>query len=307
MQTRFRLGLAALALAIGAAPLSSQHNIGTLILAHGADSNWNQQVLDVAQGVKTGGPVGVSFLMGPAAAQRRFQDEVARLRRDGATTIVVVPLFISSHSGHIDQLHFLVRRRSSLEEEMRHHLEMSGIEQLTDTAGVIVTAAIDDSPEAARIIAERVRALATDAPRQSVLLFGHGPNGAGDYALWMRDLRIIADSVRRSTGVHDVQVELVRDDAQPEVRAEAVRRARDLVRLQHEGTNKPVIVIPVLIATGTLSRSILARDLAGLPIAYAGDAILPDPTLARWVERRVREAVPLPGVAPIRKELNSTP
>jgi len=63
-----RRALAASALLLGIITGGPAQTVGTLIVAHGADSGWNAAVLDMARGVRTGGPVRVSFLMGPAAA-----------------------------------------------------------------------------------------------------------------------------------------------------------------------------------------------------------------------------------------------
>src|SRR5687767_9429959 len=49
-----------------------QVRVGTVIIAHGADSLWNAQVADVARQVRTGGPVEVSYLMGAGASKARF-------------------------------------------------------------------------------------------------------------------------------------------------------------------------------------------------------------------------------------------
>ena len=272
-------------------------NVGTLIVAHGGDSVWNSQILEVANATRTGGPVRVAFLMGPAAAAFRFHEQIAALRGAGATRIAIVPFLMSSHSEHMDQLRWLLGMRDSLSEVMLHHLQHAGIERVADAKGTRLTPSIDDAPEAAAIFARRAKALLTSPGRQAILLFGHGPGEATDYARWMRNLRIIADSVKQATGVREVQVELVRDDAGAEVRGEAVRRARDLVRLMYGMTGEPVVVVPALVATGTLSRVTLARDLAGLPIAYDGTALLPSGDMARWVERRVREAFAATGTA----------
>jgi hypothetical protein len=86
-----------------------------------------------------------------------------------------------------------------------------------------------------------------------------------------------------------VTVELVRDDAPPPVRAEAVARVRELITLQHELTRKPVVVVPVLVASGQISRQKLPRDIEGLPIVYSGEALLPHAGIARWVEARVEQ------------------
>jgi hypothetical protein len=83
---------------------------GTLIVAHGGGPDWNRQVEALAAEVKLTGPVGVSFLMGAGAKSHRFQDVARDLERRGARRIIVVPLLVSSHSGHYEQIRYLSRR-----------------------------------------------------------------------------------------------------------------------------------------------------------------------------------------------------
>ena len=58
---------------------------GTIVVAHGGDSLWNARVIEAARSASTGGPVEVSFLMGPAAKRTRFQDVVAKHEAAGVT------------------------------------------------------------------------------------------------------------------------------------------------------------------------------------------------------------------------------
>ena len=231
----------------------------------------------------------VSFLMGPAARTTRFQDVVASLEGAGATEIVVVPVLVSSHSGHYDQIRYLVGDLDSLGETMLHHLHMAGIKRPTTGLRIRLAKAVDDSPDVARIVADRARKLAPSPAGRALFLIGHGPNSDEDYAAWMANLRRVAAEVGRLTGFADVRVDLVRDDAPALVRAEAVRRVRELIELQHRLTGQPVVVVPVAISSGQLTREKLPRDMAGLPIVYDGKALLPHAGMARWVEARVRE------------------
>jgi len=172
-----------------------------------------------------------------------------------------------------------------------HHLHMAGIERASSPVPMRVTRAMDDSPQVARVIADRALALAAAraaAPRERALfIVGHGPNSAEDHAEWMRNLRPVADSVKAWTGFRDVRVGLVRDDAPAEVRAEAVRRVREIIDLQHRVTSHDVIVVPVLVSKGAVSRDKIPKDLAGLPVVYAGEPLLPHPAMARWIEERI--------------------
>jgi sirohydrochlorin cobaltochelatase len=268
-------------------------DVGTLIVAHGGGPAWDARVQKIAAEVRLPGPVAVSFLMGPGAKQHRFQDEVADLVKRGAKEIVVVPMLVSSHSGHYEQIRYLVGERSDLDTVMMHHLQMSGIERPATTVPLRLTRAVDDAPEIADILGDRARALATDPSRQALFLVGHGPNSAEDYAEWMANLRRVADTVRARTGFRSVLLDLVRDDAPPPVRAEAVARVRELIQLQHQLTGQEVVVVPVLISTGRVSTEKLPRDLEGLPMKYTSEGLLPHSGMARWVESRVRQAAAL--------------
>ncbi|HET9947442.1 MAG TPA: CbiX/SirB N-terminal domain-containing protein [Longimicrobiales bacterium] len=277
-------------LCIGALAVSAQERIGTVIVAHGASDEWNAPILEVAALASTGGPVEVSFLMGPAAAAHRFQDAVAGLVEHGVERVVVVPLLVSSHSGHYEQIRYLAGGRPDLDETMLHHLHAAGIERPSTEVPIAITPALDAAPEMADILSRRVLELAESPRDQAVFIVGHGPNGAEEHAAWMSNLREVAAEVARGTGVRDVKVGLVRDDAPAPVRAEAVRGIRDVIELQHEVTGRDVVVVPVLISSGSISRDKLPADLEGLPIVYEAQPLLPDPAIARWIERSVREA-----------------
>jgi sirohydrochlorin ferrochelatase len=297
---------AALLVTLASAPLSAQSiegmmvptaasspvsaaRIGTILIAHGAGAEWNSQVESIARTAKTGGPLEVAYLMGDAAKSHRFQDVVKALADSGVSEIVVVPLLVSSHSGHYEQIRYLAGETDSLSHAMIHHLHMSGIERPKTDIPIRVARALDDAPEMARVLSRRALALAKDPSRQALFLVGHGPNSAENNALWMRNLRVVADSVRATTRFRDVRVGLVRDDAPAEVRAEAVRGVRELIGLQHELTSEPVVVVPVLISRGRVSREKFMADLAGLEVLYTGEPLLPSPELAKWIESRVRE------------------
>lgn len=268
----------------------SPDDLGILIVAHGGDSLWNDRVQRAAGAVRDRGAVQVSFLMGPAARTHRFQDQVAKLAAHGVDRIIVVPLLVSSHSGHYEQIRYLAGAPVQLDSAMMHHLHMGGLERARSAVPLMVTPAMDDSPEVAAIVAERARALSDDPASRALFIVAHGPNSAEDHAQWMRNLRIVADSVRSRVPFRDVRVEVVRDDAPPAVRAEAVAGVRDLIELQYAATGKPVLVVPLFVSQGSITRQNIPKDLAGLPILYLGEPLLPSEHLTRWIERRVREA-----------------
>ena len=295
---RIQLAAAGAALLLVAPGAASAQKVGTVVVAHGGDSIWNARVREVAQQAKTGGPVEVSFLMGAGAQTARFQDAVARLEAAGVQQIVVVPMLVSSHSGHYDQIRWLAGDSVTLGETMMHHLHMAGIARPATRVPMRVTAAMDASTEMARVIADRALALTRTPREQALFIVGHGPNSAEDYAAWMGNLRPVADSVKAWTGFRDVRVDLVRDDAPAPVRAEAVRRVRELIELQAMATSRDVIVVPVLVSKGSVSRDKVPNDIRGTRSVYSGEPLLPHPAMARWIEARVRESTERVATAP---------
>ena len=287
-----RLQAALLGILLCASTLAAQtahDRRAAIVVAHGADAGWNERVREIAGLAETGGPVEVAFLMGPEAEARPFQDVVAGLVEGGASEIVVVPLLVSSYSGHYDQLRWLAGEIDSLSGYMAHHLEMAGIRRPTDGSRVRLAAALDDAQELADVLADRALALAESPAEQALFLIGHGPNSAEDYAAWMANLRPVAERVGAVAGFRDVKIGLVRDDAPPEVRAEAVRGIRETIALQRELTGRPVVVVPILVSEGRVSREKIPADLEGLDIVYTGEPILPHPALGRWIARRVTD------------------
>jgi sirohydrochlorin ferrochelatase len=120
---------------------------GLLIVAHGADSNWDGQVRrTVTQVRRTNGPVRIAFLMGPEAERASFESQARELASHGARRIAVVPLLVSSSGGHYEDI--VRAAHSSRDTGMNMHGE-NPAHGVTDPIGVPmrVTSAMDAAPE----------------------------------------------------------------------------------------------------------------------------------------------------------------
>jgi hypothetical protein len=78
---------------------------------------------------------------------------------------------------------------------------------------------------------------------------------------------------------------MLRDDAAPAERARAVTALRDTIAAVAARDGDSVLVMTVLISSGGINRVTVPRDLAGMPMRYAGVVLAPHPALARWIER----------------------
>jgi hypothetical protein len=82
-------------------------------------------------------------------------------------------------------------------------------------------------------------ALAPDARERAVLIVGHGPISAEDYAAWMANLRVVADAVKARGGFRDVRwssCATTRRDRRRESRQAARRPRRDADGLLRSST-----------------------------------------------------------------------
>lgn len=262
---------------------------GLLVVAHGAGPEWNQRVREVVARVRwVHGPVELAFLMGPEAEAAGWGAALGALERRGAGSVVVVPLLVSSYGGHYRQIRYYAGELDSLPPELLRHDHHAGA---APRLPMRVTAALDGAPEMAQAVVARWRALDGADQRRPVLLVAHGPSDAADAQHWLGDLDAVAAGLGRAGATAEVRSGLLRDDAPPPVRQEAVRVMRDTIQALSRRSLDSVVVLPVLISTGAIDRTKLPRDFEGLPVRYAAQPLAPLPHLSRWIERVATEAL----------------
>jgi sirohydrochlorin ferrochelatase len=276
------IGLLALFVALAPVPLPARQT-GLLVVAHGATAEWNDQVrATVAQVKWPHGPVATAWLMGPEAPTAGWQAAVTRLIDHGARSIVVVPLMVSSHGSHYRQVRFYAGELRELPLELAAHNH--GPEG-PPPVPMRVTAALDAAHELQEAVAIRWQELDPLRRNAPLLLLGHGPTADEDAARWHQAFHTALARLATLGHNGESRPALLRDDAPPPIRAEAIRRMRDTVTALAARSRDSVTVLTVLIAEGQMTRSRIPRDLDGLPIRYAPMGLTPLPVIARWIER----------------------
>lgn len=271
-----------LVLALGIAPLSAQ--TGLLVVAHGSDSSWNERVREVMAEVRWDGPQRLAFLMGPEAVTASWDAAVAGLLADGADSLVVVPLMVSTHGSHVRQIEHYAGLRAELPPELAqmghdHHAAAR------PSVPVRVTAALDAAPELGEALAARWDELPAADRARPLVLVAHGPTAVEDVVPWITGIRRATAPLERALRGQPLHVGLLRDDAPPEVRAAAVAGLRDTITTLAAAHGDSVTVMTVLVSSGQINRVKVPRDLDGMPMRYVGAALAPHPAIARWIER----------------------
>ncbi|MFI5361218.1 MAG: sirohydrochlorin chelatase [Elusimicrobiota bacterium] len=282
---------------------AAQNGIAVLLLAHGGDPAWNASVESLRQTVSSWVPCALALGM---ADPDSLQQGVDELEKNEPETIVVVPLFINSSSEVLDQTRYSLGLTDKPSEILRaaaermksmpmppgmphHRMNMFSLQRVSHRASFLVAPALDASPFVSSVLLERAKALSREPSQETVVLVAHGPVDDAAVKNWEADLAAHAAAIKKGGGFLDVQAALLRDDAAPEVRAQAVAELRAKVEAAGKSGGR-ALVVPVLIARGGIEDKI-PRDLKGLTFSWSGDALLPQPGFDAWVLNSVQKTL----------------
>ena len=275
---------------------------GILLLAHGGAADWNERVAALARTVDQTQPVEVAFGM---ASRPAIQQAVDKLVARGVTSIVAVPLFVSSHSSVITSTAYLLGARAEMPPELKIYAKMnhggqggaqggSGHEGHTvaDTSAdnmrpvqspvsIRMTDALNRHEQVGAILIDRARDISTVPAREAVIIVAHGPVPDDDNERWLADMQVLAKQVAASTSFAALDVLTLRDDAPKPIRDAATAQLRHLAQ-GHIAAGRRVLIVPLLISFGGIERGLRER-LEGLDYTMAKAALMPDDRLASWV------------------------
>lgn len=280
-------------------PTQAASRPGILLLAHGGNEAWNANVLDIVKALDAAQPADVAFGM---ATRANIQEAVERLEARGATEIIAVPLFVSSHSSIVRSTEYLLGLRADAPPELARYAKMShgpaaaggahaahgaaagdGTKPIVTTLPVRMTPALDDHPIVGAIAADRARSISRAPAGEAVILAVHGPVPDSDNVLWMQDLRAIAQHVKGYASVDTISL---RDDAPAPVRDAATAELRALVT-KRRAEGRDVLIVPVLLSYGGIEKGLKTR-LEGLEYRIPAQGIAPDARLVTWVQQAAR-------------------
>ncbi|MBP1995807.1 sirohydrochlorin chelatase [Paenibacillus eucommiae] len=243
---------------------------GVLVISHGSrDSDWVKLVDEAicAVPMPIGVPVAASYL--ELVEGRLIQDGINTLEAQHVTDIIVVPLFVSSGSTHIDEISYSlgVIPEPTLETDMR---------PFDIQARIHFTSPIDDDPIIADIIYENIQALSVNPGREVVLLVGHGSIEKGFHLKWRRGLEKLAQRLKALGGFDETDVAMLLPDQ--------VKR-----KMLWWSTRKPehaVIVAPLFLSEGYFTRKVIPARMETFDYRYNGQALLPSPLISQWIRRQ---------------------
>ncbi|AQT84473.1 sirohydrochlorin cobaltochelatase CbiX [Paenibacillus larvae subsp. larvae] len=244
---------------------------GILVISHGSRSlKWVLLVDEAVRAVQVppGVPIFSAFL--EIVEGRTIQDGIKELERQGVTEIIAVPFFVSSGSTHLDEIGYALGIKA--EPERPTDLVPFGRE-----ASVRITRPIDDDPQIAELLVERMGELSDEPEKEIVILVAHGSDEPGFEERWRQGMKLLAERVKKIGGFVVVDYALLLPE---EVRKKVICWQRDC--LDHA-----VLIAPLFLSEGYFTGTVIPERLEGLSYRYNGKALLPSPFLSRWIERQI--------------------
>ncbi len=247
---------------------------GVLVISHGSrNAEWVRLVDEAVggAGLAKDVPVVSSFL--ELVEGRLIQDGLDALEAAGVTDVAVVPLFVSSGSTHVDEIMWAL----GLREQARTETELT---RFRVAARLHECPPIDDDPDIAEIVYEKVVALSVQPERETLLLVGHGSKEKGFHADWRRGLEGLARRVAERGGFGAWETAMLLPNQLP----------CKLAALRKRQPERAIVVAPLFISDGYFTRVVIPERLNDFDVRYAGAAMLPHPRLSRWIGRQAEHA-----------------
>jgi sirohydrochlorin cobaltochelatase len=149
---------------------------GVLVIAHGSrNPQWNHLVELVVGNIRSSLPVRVCYL--DFVEGKQIEDRVRDLERLGLKRIIVIPLFITMGSTHLNEIQFALGliQAPAIDKD---------IQPIKTHAEIVWCPPIEDHDFAYQIISERIMNLSRNPSEEVLLLVGHGSEQPQFYEKW---------------------------------------------------------------------------------------------------------------------------
>lgn len=249
--------------------------IGILVISHGSRSpEWVRRVDEAVRPIRGAFPYPVVSAFLEIVEGRLIQDGIDELEAFGCTELVVVPLFISSGSTHVEEIAWALGVKESCGCETE-------LEPFRLRADVHLCAPIDADPDIIDVLYEKMFPLSRLPAQEAVLVVGHGSALGGFRDVWEKVLAETAEGLRARGGFAAADtVMLLPDQVQDKLNIWRMKRPE-----------LGMVVVPFFISEGYFTQKVIPTRFAGYDVRYNGRSLLPHPLVSRWMERRIAEKV----------------
>ncbi|MWV47083.1 cobalamin biosynthesis protein CbiX [Paenibacillus sp. HJL G12] len=245
---------------------------GVLVISHGSrEQAWVDLVDNAIQQLPLRGnlPVAASFL--EIVEGRLIQDGLDLLESQGVTDILVIPLFVSSGSTHVNEIAYALGVIDAPSFE-------SDLAPFRVHANITYGSPIEHGSYVAEMIWDKAKTVSRTPEKEALILIGHGSSYDSFRERWEQGLAKLAEQVRELGGLAEADYALLRPDT---VRAK--------VEYWQNERGMQVIAAPLFLSEGYFIREVIPKRLEGLTYRYSGKSLLPHPLLTVWIDEQIQD------------------
>lgn len=243
---------------------------GILIISHGSrESSWVELVDEAVNQLPLQEPIPVAVSFLELVNGRLIQDGINYLEEQGVTDIVVIPLFVSSGSTHVDEIAYALGVKETPDcdtDRAPFHIQ----------ANIHYGVPMDDDADVAQMIWDKVRYQFTEHERKVILLIGHGSIYDQFRQRWEQGISSLSAKVQRISDVAAVDYALLNPDS-----------VKQRMAYWQNERGYEVIVFPLFLSEGYFTQNVIPRRLDGFQYRYSGEALLPHPLLTHWIGKQI--------------------
>lgn len=285
----------------GSSPVGTG-DVGVIVLAHGADWFWNQDIMTSLAPVAAQHKLAWAFSMADPVVVERA---VRQLEKQDVRAIVIVRVFgmADSFRGSVERMIGADVENPGHDGAAMHGMAHHDMQMMMDHAGmamphaslaaaprirsrlpIVTVGGVGDDPLFARSLLEQARGLSKHPARETVILVAHGQGDDQANQRWIDLLDSLARQMRADGGsdFRAIRVATWREDW-PDKNKAAVAQVRAMVEEASRNDGR-ALVIPAR----TNGRGAEDRYLAGLDFGW-GQGFAQSPLFAAWVEQQIRQ------------------
>lgn len=245
-------------------------NKGVLVIAHGSrDKKWVDLIDQVVADVCAKFPIEVGFL--ELVVGRSIADGVWRLEKQGVTDILVIPLFMTMGSTHLNEIQYALGLIDT-------PAIPTAIRPMYPQAKITWSSPLEDHPMVVNILSERIKKLTEDPSEEILFLIAHGSEYSGFHQRWEELLRKVTMKLRHYFGFRAATYATLHPD-------NIVQRVGAICKQNR------VLVLPLFLSEGYFTKTLVPSKLEGLSYVYDGKTILPDERISAWIEDSIEKWV----------------
>jgi len=273
-----------------------ENKVGVVVISHGAPGAiWNDTVRKLVSTVKSPYPLETAFL--DYDEERTLDKAVKRLEAKGVNEVLIAHLSPSSYSNHHEEIFYLTGFRKDL----GIYTETAGKPIQSTIRTFAISPCMDTHPLIVEVLRGYAKELSENPPAESLILLGHGPVEEVENIMWEKQLKRIAEEIRKTLPFREIVCMTLREDSADLISNQAQDDLRETA--QRLSTQGKVLVVADALGAGMLQEEV-KQLLKGIPAVVSQKGIISHPNAIKWIEATIQNGMNQPKVPPVNRGWN---